>query len=69
MSRILALVGNTLKIEADSIAKAEQSLDAAVVEKIVEMLCRCRGKVFVAGCGTSGAAAKKIALSTGQRLS
>ncbi len=61
MNGIIESIGHTLKIESDSIAQIGQTLDVTAVESIVEMLCGCRGKVFVTGCGTSGAAAKKIA--------
>lgn len=60
MTDIKTSVQNTLTQEADSVRDISRELDFAVVEKIVELLVHNKGMVFVAGCGTSGAAAKKI---------
>lgn len=54
-------IRHTLLQEADTITALADSLDMKAAEEIVQMLVELRGKVFVAGCGTSGAAAKKIA--------
>lgn len=50
-----------LRIEADSITNAAGKLDAASVEKALEILTACSGKVVVTGVGKSGVIAQKIA--------
>lgn len=54
-------IKNTLQVEGEAILHMMRNIDMAVVENIVQLFCDCKGKVFVTGCGTSGAAAKKIA--------
>lgn len=56
-------IRHTFAVEAESIAALEQKLDMGTILKIVQTLGDCKGKVLVAGCGTSSAAAKKIAHS------
>jgi KpsF/GutQ family protein len=56
-------VTNTISIEADSIASLVNSLSQEAVIKTIELIGNCKGKVIVAGCGTSAAAARKIAHS------
>lgn len=51
---------NTLSIEADTIAKLSETVDMSVLTTLVEKIGEKKGKVIVSGCGTSGAAAKKI---------
>lgn len=51
---------NTLSIEADTIAKLSETVDMDVLTTLVEKIGEKQGKVIVSGCGTSGAAAKKI---------
>lgn len=60
MKEIRESIRHTLSVERDSIDALMDSLDYAQVEKIVEALVHCQGKVVVSGCGTSGVAAKKI---------
>ena len=54
-------VVNILRIEADSITSAAARLDAASVEKALDILVSCEGKVVVTGVGKSGVIAQKIA--------
>lgn len=54
-------VADILRIEADSITNAADKLDAASVEKALEILIACSGKVVVSGVGKSGVIAQKIA--------
>ncbi|MGO3610614.1 MAG: SIS domain-containing protein [Enterococcus gilvus] len=51
---------NTLSIEADTITKLSETVDMDVLTTLVEKIGEKQGKVIVSGCGTSGAAAKKI---------
>lgn len=51
---------NTLTIEAETIAKLRETLDMTVLITLVQKIGEKKGKVVVTGCGTSGAAAKKI---------
>jgi arabinose-5-phosphate isomerase len=50
-----------LKLEADAIEQAAKRLEIAVVEKAVEILENCTGKIIVIGIGKSGVIAQKIA--------
>ncbi len=63
MSRVdtAALVKQTLLAEAQAIAELPARVDMNAVERSVEALATCRGRVVTSGCGTSAAAAKKIA--------
>ncbi len=54
---------NTWTIEASSIDHLCESMDKDAATSIVELLGDCQGKILVAGCGTSAAAAKKVAHS------
>ena len=56
-------VVNTWTIEANSINNLCESMDKDAATSIVELLGDCQGKILVAGCGTSAAAAKKVAHS------
>ncbi len=60
---ILNSVRNTWKIEAQSIRALADDTDMEALLKAVEVLGSMKGKAIVSGCGTSGAAAKKIAHS------
>ena len=54
----------TLDCESDSIKSLKDSLDYETMEKIVDLLIPVKEekrRVITAGCGTSGAAAKRIA--------
>lgn len=59
-SEIISEVKRAIEIEADSIRKLTESLDDEKIIETAKALMACKGKVIVSGCGTSGAAAKKI---------
>ncbi len=53
-----------MKEEAEAIGKAADRIDYEVMSRILELLCSVRNsgkKVILAGCGTAGQAAKRIA--------
>jgi len=50
-----------LVTEADAIAETARRIERAEVERAVELLASCRGKVVVVGVGKSGNIAQKIA--------
>lgn len=50
-------------VEAATVARLSQTLEAAAVRRCVELLAACRGRILTAGCGTSAVAARKIAHS------
>ena len=54
-------VAELLKLEADAIEQAAERLEKSVVEKAIEILENCAGKVIVIGIGKSGIIAQKIA--------
>ena len=60
MSRILERAAETLKIEAESIAKLIPRLDDKF-ELAVNKILACQGKVILTGIGKSGQIARKIA--------
>jgi D-arabinose 5-phosphate isomerase GutQ len=62
-AQIAASVKDTLSIESQSVAALAEQLDMAAVVKVVEVIATCRGRIITTGCGTSAAAAKKIAHS------
>lgn len=53
----------TLTIEAQSIASLIDTLSKEAVSDVIKLIGDCQGKVVVSGCGTSAAAARKIAHS------
>ena len=57
----LAEVQNLLRIESDAIAQTATRLDAAAVERVVDLLAACEGKVVILGVGKSGIIGQKIA--------
>jgi arabinose-5-phosphate isomerase len=57
----LTKVTEVLRLEADAIAGAINNLDSEQVNRAVETLRSCKGKVIVTGVGKSGAIAEKIA--------
>lgn len=59
--KILESVKNTLTLESEALLEVRDSYDEAALERVLEAIVNCPGKVVVAGCGTSGTAAKKIA--------
>ncbi|HEV8369366.1 MAG TPA: SIS domain-containing protein [Pyrinomonadaceae bacterium] len=54
-------VQQLLKVESDAIAQTATRLDPAQVERVVDLLANCRGKVVILGVGKSGIIAQKIA--------
>lgn len=50
----------TIQIEADSLHSLLESLDMDQIVKAVHLIGDCKGRIIVAGCGTSAMAAKKI---------
>jgi arabinose-5-phosphate isomerase len=56
-----SLVTNLLRVEADAITRTSHRIARAEVERAVEILAACRGKVVLLGLGKSGIIAQKIA--------
>ncbi len=56
-------IENTLEIEASSISDLIKSISLDAVTDAVRIIGDCGGRILVSGCGTSAAAAKKIAHS------
>ena len=50
-----------MKKESDAVLDAIKSLEESAVENLLEAIVRCEGKLVFSGCGTSGAAGKKMA--------
>ena len=61
MSEVYESIKNTLEIESKAILDALSVIDPQAVEQAVDVIASCKGKVATSGCGTSGAAGKKIA--------
>ncbi len=51
---------HTLRCESDIIAELEKTVSEEQIERVIDALMNCRGKVILSGCGTSGVAAQKI---------
>ena len=62
-NEILSEVRRSIAIEAESVRRLAEEMDEQAVLKTVKALAECKGKVIVSGCGTSAAAAKKVAHS------
>ncbi len=60
---IWSSVKNTLSIEADAIKALVSSVSSEAVSEAVRLIGDCKGRVIISGCGTSAAAARKIAHS------
>jgi len=54
-------VRELLKVESDAIAQTADRLNPAEVDRVIELLANCGGKVVVLGVGKSGIIAQKIA--------
>ena len=54
-------VERVIKAEAEELLKLAERFDREAVLQTADALQNCKGKVVLAGCGTSGQAAKKIA--------
>ncbi len=57
----LSEVQNLLRIESDAIAQTAIRLDPSAVERVVDLLASCKGKVVILGVGKSGIIGQKIA--------
>jgi arabinose-5-phosphate isomerase len=57
----LADIQQMLRIESDAIAQTATRLDRVQVERVVELLTGCKGKVVILGVGKSGIIGQKIA--------
>lgn len=57
----LSEVQNLLRIESDAIAQTATRLDQSAVERVVDLLASCQGKVVILGVGKSGIIGQKIA--------
>jgi arabinose-5-phosphate isomerase len=57
----LADFQQVLRIESDAIAQTAKRLDQAQVERVVDLLATCKGKVVILGVGKSGIIGQKIA--------
>jgi D-arabinose 5-phosphate isomerase GutQ len=58
---IIESVKATLIKESEAIEEIKNNLDEQQVNHVVKLLTKCKGKIITTGCGTSAAAAKKIA--------
>jgi len=54
-------VRELLKLESNAIAQTADRLDPSQVERVVDLLAKCKGKVVILGVGKSGIIAQKIA--------
>ena len=54
-------VQELLKLESNAIAQTADRLDPSQVERVVDLLAKCKGKVVILGVGKSGIIAQKIA--------
>jgi arabinose-5-phosphate isomerase len=57
----LTAVQDFLRIESRAIAKKADSLDHHQVERVIQLLADCKGKIVLLGIGKSGIIAQKIA--------
>ena len=57
----LAEVQNLLRIESEAIAQTANRLEPSAVERVVDLLAECQGKVVILGVGKSGIIGQKIA--------
>lgn len=57
----LAEIQQLLRIESEAIAQTATRLDQAQIERVVDLLANCKGKVVILGVGKSGIIGQKIA--------
>ena len=57
----LADIQQLLRIESEAIAQTATRLDETQVERVVDLLAKCKGKVVILGVGKSGIIGQKIA--------
>lgn len=60
-AKIMESIRDTLRCEADTIRRLAENMNEEQINDIVKTIIGCKGKIITSGCGTSGAAAKKIA--------
>lgn len=60
-TKYFADVQYLLKIESDAIARTAARLDPQQVDRVVDLLASCKGKVVIVGVGKSGIIGQKIA--------
>lgn len=58
---LLESIHDTLQKESEAILEIKNTFNPDQVNKIYELIRDCKGKIITTGCGTSGAAARKIA--------
>ena len=58
---VMEPIHETVTQESRNLLEAYDSLERASVEKVVELIKNCQGKIILSACGTSGMAARKIA--------
>ncbi len=58
--KIVSEFRRVMREEARAVEKAAEYVDEENILRVVKLLAECRGRAVVAGCGTSGVAAKKI---------
>lgn len=58
--RIIAEFRRVMREEAHAVEKAAEEISGESILAVTKLLAECRGRAVVAGCGTSGVAAKKI---------
>lgn len=61
MKDIQDTMREALAIEAEELAAFAKNAEYGRMEQAAGLIGNCKGRVFVSGCGTSGAAAQKIA--------
>ncbi len=61
MSDSYTQVVELLRAEADAIATAAKRLQAGDIDRVIDLLTKCKGKVVVLGVGKSGIIGEKIA--------
>ena len=57
------IINKTWDIEAKQIERLKETIDQDVLEKIIDRIGKCQGRIIITGCGTSAMAARKIAHS------
>lgn len=60
---LLSSVKNTWSIEAEAVASLINSVSEEAILDAINLIGDCKGRVITSGCGTSAAAAKKVAHS------
>lgn len=58
---LAAAIDRTLALESDALRELAGSYKVDQVQRVIEAVQACSGKLVTSGCGTSGTAARKIA--------